>query len=318
MEEGSSTSSSNSSTITITQQNIADMISIISYILCAIAICFGNSLVLISIWKFQKLQTISNVFVASLALTDLTIGLCVLPLRIVKLIRRLLSFEDLAFLSHTAYTVHTLAFSSSLLILLLIAAERHTAIVYPYFYIANVTIKKAILSTVVAVLANLSYQISLNVMHGRQSEDENAPPGFLDEMRDAIIIVILVACKTSLYINIALIARRQKRLIAVQTAHVKKTDHKPVKQESKTTKMLATILGTVYICWIPYLIHECISENLDDNIVENLYWLKLLGTFSDILRCVNSMLNPMIYAGMSSDFRFAFLQLLKLRKTDTF
>ena len=302
---------------TATPDNITLVISSVAYPFLAIAICFGNLLIIIGVFKFLNLQTISNVYVVGLAIADLIIGALVMPLKSIKHIRMLTSTFEKSVIDDLTNVLQMLSFSSSLVILLLIAIERHTAIVYPFFYLAKFTVKKVILSTVVAVVAAVTYQISMFVIQKQQNGDVNVRPDKKDGTRDAIVIGISVIGTTSLYINIALTAKRQKRLIAIQVGSMDKNDDpKPVRRESKTTKMLAIILGTVYICWIPYVVFKLITENLDDSIIKDPNWMKWCGMFVNIFRCMNSLVNPLIYAGMNSDFRRAFLILLRIRKTD--
>ena len=63
------------------------MICVIQATLCFTAV-FGNSTILITIWKTSSLHSVANILLASLAVSDLAVGLFVLPLHIVGIISR--------------------------------------------------------------------------------------------------------------------------------------------------------------------------------------------------------------------------------------
>lgn len=76
--------------------------------------------------------------------------------------------------------------------------------------------------------------------------------------------------------------------------------------------MVLLILGCFTICWLPYFIVACSQIY---RLIENSSAVAYMAAFS--LAMSNSAMNPLIYAWKNSNFRQAFINLLKCKSPDT-
>lgn len=76
--------------------------------------------------------------------------------------------------------------------------------------------------------------------------------------------------------------------------------------------MVLLILGCFTICWLPYFIVACSQIY---RLIENSSPVAYMAAFT--LAMSNSAMNPLIYAWKNSNFRIAFINLLKCKSPDT-
>ena len=103
-------------------------------------ILFGNILVIASIIKFEHLQTAPNIFIANLAVADILAGVITTPVFYVFVF--LQEWVTFCYIFIYAGLIPAIA---SVSFLTLFAVDRTLCIVKPFFYLRNMTVKRAML-----------------------------------------------------------------------------------------------------------------------------------------------------------------------------
>ncbi|NWV33539.1 DRD5 protein, partial [Grantiella picta] len=300
--------------------------------LLILATLLGNSLVCLAVLRFRHLRSkVTNLFVVSLAVSDLLVAVLVMPWRAAS--------DVLGFWPFGAFCDLWVAFditccTASILNLCLIGVERYCAIASPFRHRGRVT--RRVASVAIALAWLLSLLISFIPVQLRWHKDREQPgsngsgeEGSCDSSlgrtyaisSSLVSFYIPVAIMLVTYGRLCRIARRQLRRIS----SLERTAGRPggdspretslknsFKKEAKVLQTLSIIVGAFVCCWLPFFVLNCLvpfcaAERREPGELRCVSGT-VLSTFT-WLGWANSALNPIIYA-FNAEFRRAFASLL--------
>lgn len=279
---------------------------IVLYIILGLAVILtvcGNLLVMLSIVYFKQLHTPTNYLIASLAASDLLVGLVVMVPSMIQCVETCWYFGDVFCKVYMSSDV-TLC-TASILNLSFISLDRHYAVCQPLLYRRKITVNVVLLMillswTVSALIGFGMIFLKLNIWGVEEFYyDQVACEGgcvlFQSSLSSTVSSVLSFyipgVIMLAVYLKVFLVAQRQLR--SIQAA---KTSNR---SQTKATKTLAIIMGAFLSFWTPFfvcnVIDPFIGHTVPSAVFETLVWV---GYF-------NSTVNPLIYAFFYNWFRKA-------------
>ncbi|XP_070980244.1 trace amine-associated receptor 13c-like [Oncorhynchus clarkii lewisi] len=182
---------------------------------------FLNLLVIISIFHFKELHTTTNLLILSLAVSDLLVGLIVIPVMTVAIMEPCWGFGEY-FCVFQIY-ISSLCNSLSLGNLVLISIDRYVAVCDPLLYHSKITITRIMCCIsitwcycIIYRAANITYFVNVQVTSWCLKECTTVEGSIWVNFTD-LVITIVVPCSViiTLYMKIFVVARSQARKMHV-------------------------------------------------------------------------------------------------------
>ncbi|NP_001186843.1 trace amine associated receptor 19p [Danio rerio] len=255
---------------------------------------FLNLLVIISISHFKKLHTPTNMIILSLAVTDLLIGLIVMPIQAIRLIETCWYFGDT--LCGINLIIIGVIFSASFSNLVLIAVDRYVAVCHPLLYPQKITMAKMLMCICLSWVYYSAYNTGLVINNGYFDTSHRTDVCYGDcsvimsfsWLVTDLCLSFIFPCviMITLYLRIFYVVHQQVKVInslmkggkCVTKGSVKR------KSESKAALTLGIIVLVYLLCYIPYYI--CTLSVNSSTTITVLEWTVY----------TNSGLNPLVYA----------------------
>ncbi|XP_075154553.1 muscarinic Acetylcholine Receptor, C-type isoform X2 [Haematobia irritans] len=276
-----------------------------------IAILAGNAFTIIAIRTCRRLRSlISNLFILSLAVSDFIVGLT-LPYNMSFYLGSTMGNKH--GLCMTRFFFIIFACCVSILTLISISVDRYIAIVYALHYRRYMTRKVAVIIIIFnwilgATVATIPMFWN-NWNNAYECEfDEVLPPWYMAGMITPSFIV--------LWILMLLMYWRIVNEASKQASQMKKTMRKKtsplIHPEWKSVQVVILIMGCFSLCWLPYFIVACAQ-------LFEIYKISaMLYKISFSLAMANSALNPVIYSWKNSNFRQAFVQIIRCKSPNCY
>ncbi|XP_051731286.1 trace amine-associated receptor 13c-like [Ctenopharyngodon idella] len=279
------------------ERSVSLSVYVILYVAAAavalLTVC-GNLLVIISVSHFKQLHTPANILILSLAVSDLLVGVFVMPLYLSGLIEScwisgpvMCLFFKLVTCQVTSVSVHTVS---------LIAVDRFLALSYPFVYSEKISPTVICIATLCNWLFSLLYNFSFLFINGNFT-DVTCPGkcvSFVDEVSSFIdlLVVFLMPCTLIiiLYTHVFVIAKKHVTAIrALQVHNSTSKNRVSDKSERKAAILLGILVFVFLLCLLPfYICYLVIPYDRTD--------LFYVIDLSAIFFYLNSTINPIIYA----------------------
>ncbi|CAF2429980.1 unnamed protein product [Rotaria sp. Silwood2] len=293
---------------------------LIVYTLLSILTVGGNALVCLIVFHFMGVITVTNLFIANLALTDLFIGLFCIPIVLVSdyllsdwpfgtFMCKFTSFAQSVFVVCTVYT------------LIAMSVDRYIAIIHPL----NEKLTRKQCRLLIGLLWTFSILFSspifidMNINHACFHLDSDNRTEYSQTMCETIdlpqslqtaynvatitIIYLIPLCVlTIIYIRLGWRLHQSR---APGEAHSQR-DAKIKKSKQKVIKMCFVVVIMFGVCWFPMQLYTNILRPYLDEIFHQDYVPHVYFAFH-LMAMSNSCVNPAIYGVMSSNFRAGYL-----------
>ncbi|XP_062857132.1 trace amine-associated receptor 13c-like [Trichomycterus rosablanca] len=278
--------------ISCTERPGSPAVYILLYVFAAIVVLLtlgGNLLVIISVFHFKKLHTPTNMLVLSLAISDFLIGALVMPPILSWTIEScwilgqgfcIIFLINLMFL--TCISIYNVV---------LIAVDRYFALSNPFLYMNKVSVMRINVVIVINWCVCLVYSFVLLYFNGNVSSWTKCPEVcslFFNEVLSVIDLVFTFIFPCSviiiLYSGVFVIAKKHATAIRELSKQTRSQTHtESMKSERKAAKVLGILVSVFIACLLPYYIQSLVGDLQ--------YVQKSL-----IIICLNSTINPVIYA----------------------
>ncbi|XP_063269646.1 histamine H2 receptor [Prinia subflava] len=285
--------------------------------LILIIVC-GNIIVCLAVTLDRRLRSLTNCIIVSLAITDLLLGLLVVPFSALYELSGEWPFSSAFCNVYTSLDV--MLCTASILNLLLISLDRYFAVTTPLRYCQVVTPSRVAVG--LAVIWAVSLMVSFLPIHLGWNTNgtavQNTGPACNKECTLAVNLVYgLLDAFLTFYIPLVIMCVTYYRILKIAREQAKRINHTwgntptpPMVKEHKATVTLAVVLGAFIVCWFPYFTVFTYRGVWGDSGVK--------GTPMSIvlwLGYANSALNPILYGTLNRDFRVAYQHLLCCRRT---
>ncbi|XP_029931324.1 trace amine-associated receptor 13c-like [Myripristis murdjan] len=272
-----------------------------------------NLLVIISISHFRQLHTPSNTLLLSLAVSDLLVGLVVMPIEGSRYTEScwLLGKLICALSPYVSYCL----LSGSVSNMVLISIDRYVAICDPLVYPYKITLTRvkilicfswlcAVLYNAVILMGHLRHPDRYSSCHGECVVVISHISGTVD-----LFLTFIAPCATMvfLYVRVFAVAVAQARAMQSHVAAVASATAvvRARRSERKAAKTLGIVILVFLMCFCPYFYPSLAGEDTSNSLTyfAMLSWIMML----------NSCMNPLIYAMCYPWFRKAVKYIITLK-----
>ncbi|XP_074642297.1 prolactin-releasing peptide receptor-like [Tubulanus polymorphus] len=286
------------------------------YVIIFILGITGNTIVVFVVARNKSMQTITNIFITNLALSDIMMCLMAVPFT------PLAAFMGDWIFGDTICHILPMALAVSVFVSTLtstaIAIDRYFVIVYPFkprmkvwicllliFFIWMISTS---ISMPLAIYQRVEYNAAKNIQFcGEKWPDTQSRKFFTYTI---FILQYVAPCTVIIfcYHEVSRVLKERSRAKIGSGSKSREKEILEIKRKRRTNKMLIAMVVIFMVCWMPLNVVHLLSENITS--VQHWYWFTLVFFIAHIIAMSSTIYNPFLYAWMNDNFRKEFKTIL--------
>ena len=278
------------------------------YVLILLLLFLGNSLTLLVMLLNRRMRTIPNMFVASLAVSDVLLGLCsFVPFGIPVLVTSHWLFNDTACQFQGYITIALVV--ASIHTLVLMAVNRYYRIVKPAKYQPYFTKKKTLIMILVSWFSSFCAPLP-HVLSGIKIVfhpakffcyfviEKRAFLHYGSPLYIGVPTCVIIYCYSRIFSTV----RNHNRNLHPPNNLISSVNVEDV----KVARTIFLVVVFFNLCWIPIL-----TVNVLDDVFQKWIFPTEVYILNSFLGTLSSAVNPLLYGVMNKSFRTNYLKLLR-------
>ncbi|XP_053661374.1 neuromedin-K receptor-like [Anopheles marshallii] len=292
----------------------------------------GNSLVIWIVITTKQMQTITNMFIANLALADVTIGVFAIPFQFQAALLQRWNLPE--FMCPFCPFVQLISVNVSVFTLTAIAVDRHRAIINPLRARTSKNISKFVISAIwmlsFALAAPILFAlrvrpVSYIALGGMNETYTNITVPFCKvvnfEHGEILLyryILVLVQYFIPLFVISFVYIQMALRLWGSKTPGNAQDsrDITMLKNKKKVIKMLIIVVALFGVCWFPLQLYNILHVTLPE--INEYRFINIIWFVCDWLAMSNSCYNPFIYGIYNEKFKREFRKRYPFKRDQTY
>ncbi|XP_012583280.1 PREDICTED: pyroglutamylated RFamide peptide receptor [Condylura cristata] len=284
---------------------------------------FGNALVVYVVTRSKAMRTVTNIFICSLALSDLLIAFFCIPVTLLQNISD--HWLGGAFVCKLVPFVQSTAVVTEILTMTCIAVERHQGLVHPFKMKRQYTHRRAF--TMLGVVWLVAIIVGSPMWHVQRLEikydflyekehicclEEWTSPVHQKIYTTFILVILFLLPLTLMLILYSKIGYElwiKKRVgdgSVLRTIHGKEMS-KIARKKQRAVIMMVTVVALFAVCWAPFHIVHMMMEYSNFEKEYDDVTIKMVFAIVQIIGFSNSICNPIVYAFLNENFKKNFL-----------
>ncbi|XP_069139501.1 neuropeptide Y receptor type 2-like [Argopecten irradians] len=288
---------------------------IIMYALIFLLGISGNTLVVYCVVRNKTMQTITNIFITNLAVSDILMCLLAVPFTPLSYFLNSWMFGEA--LCHIVPMSLGISVYVSTLTSTAIAVDRYFVIVYPF----KPRMKVCVCLLMIVAIWIISISISLPLGIYMELKEES-PEGCTCEeswpRRQAsqfftvtsLVLQYIVPCSiiTYCYAKVSLALKKRSRSKIGSGSKYRERDETEIKRKRRTNKMLIAMVTIFVCCWLP--LNTVLLTVEYKSHIPLWYYYTLIFFSAHVIAMSSTIYNPFLYAWMNDNFKKEFKQVL--------
>nr|XP_048272171.1 pyroglutamylated RF-amide peptide receptor [Myodes glareolus] len=284
---------------------------------------FGNALVVYVVTRSKAMRTVTNIFICSLALSDLLIVFFCMPVTMLQNVSD--TWLGGAFICKMVPFVQCTAIVTEILTMTCIAMERHQGLVHPFKMKRQYTNQRAF--TMLGVVWLVAIIIGSPMWHVQRLEvkydflyekehicclEEWSSPTHQKIYTTFILVTLFLLPLLLLLILYGKIGYElwiKKRVgdgSVLQTLHGREM-FKIARRKKRAVIMMVTVVALFAVCWAPFHVFHMMIEYSNFEKEYDEVTIKMIFAIVQIIGFFNSICNPIVYALMNENFKKNFV-----------